>query len=81
MNTYDILVIVLSVALGVSIIVWIFVGVLVVQILKKIKLASNSAMQAVENVEELTSQLKNAGRATAVGSVIGQIAKIFKGRK
>ncbi len=81
MDSYDTLVIVLSVALAISIIIWITVGIFVIQILKKIKIASDSAVAAVENVEELTSQLKNAGRATAVGSVIGQIAKIFKGRK
>ncbi|MDO8265910.1 MAG: hypothetical protein Q7T41_03130 [Candidatus Saccharibacteria bacterium] len=81
MDSYDTLVIILSVALGVSILIWIIVGVFVVQILKKLKTASESAVAAVENVEELTSQLRNAGRATAAGSVISQVFKLFKGRK
>lgn len=81
MDSYDTLVIILSIALSISIIIWIIVGIFIVQILKKLKAASESAVAAVENVEELTSQLKNAGRATAVGSVIGQLFKVFKGRK
>lgn len=81
MDSYDTLVIILSIALSISIIIWIIVGIFVVQILKKLKAASESAVAAVENVEALTSQLKNAGRATAVGSVVGQIVKLFKGRK
>lgn len=81
MESYDILVILLSVALGMSLIVWICVGVLVMQVLKKIKIASDTAQAAVENVEALTSQLKNAGKATMVGSVMNQITKAFKGRK
>lgn len=81
MDSYDVLVILLSVALGISLIVWITIGVLVIQVLKKVKLASDTARSAVENVEAFTSQLKNAGRATAVGSIITQITKAFKGRK
>jgi ribosomal protein L18 len=81
MDSYDILVILLSVALGISLIVWITVGVLTIQVLKKIKNASDTARTAVEHVEEFTSHLKNAGKATAVGSIVAQIAKAFKGRK
>ena len=81
MESYDIIVIILSVALGFSLIVWVIVGFLVIQVLKKIKLASDTAQQAVENVEAFTEQLKHAGRATAFGSVAQQVMKIFKGRK
>lgn len=81
MESYDILVIILSVALGFSLLVWIVIGVLVIQVLKKIKIASYTAQQAVENVEAFTEQLKHAGRATAFGSAAQQIMKIFKGRK
>lgn len=81
MDSYDILVVILSIALGLSLLVWITVGVLVVQVMKKIKTASDTAQHAVENMEAFTSQLKNAGRATAVGSVMAQFSKLFKGRK
>ncbi len=81
MESYDILVILLSVALGMSLIVWIFVGVLIIQVIKKVKIASETAQAAVENVEAFTSQLKNAGKATMVGSIVSQITKAFKGRK
>jgi len=81
MDSYDVLVIILSIALSLSLIVWIFVGVIAVQVLKKVKSASDTAKLAVENVEELTSQLKNVGKATAYSSVVGQIFKAFKRRK
>ncbi len=81
MDSYDVLVIILAVALSVSLIIWIFVGVLAVQVLKKVRSASDTAKQAVENVEELTSQLKNVGKATAYSSAVGQIFKAFKRRK
>lgn len=80
MDSYDVLVIVLAIALAVSTIVWIVAGVLIMQVVKKIKTASSTAQHAVENVEAFTSQLKNAGRATAVGSIIKQVTNVFKGR-
>ncbi len=81
MESYDILVIILSVALGFSLLVWIVAGVLLIQVFKKVKSASDTARAAAENVEEFTAQLRNAGKATAVGSIIAQVAKAFKGRK
>ena len=81
MDSYDVLIIILAIALFISLIVWIFVGVLAVQVLKKVRSASDTAKQAVENVEELTSQLKNVGKATAYSSVVGQIFKAFKRSK
>lgn len=81
MESYDILVIILSVALLFSLIVWISVGILFVQIMRKFKTASQTAQQAVENVEAFTSQLKNVGKATAFGSVVAQVTRAFKGRK
>jgi len=81
MDSYDVLVIILSVALGISLFVWIFVGVLVAQFIKRIKSATDSAQHAVENVESFTEQMKHAGRATAIGSIISQVTKAFKGNK
>ncbi len=81
MESYDVLVIILSIALTVSLIVWITAGVLIIKVMKKIKVASDTALHAVDNVQEFTSQLKNAGRATVVGSFIKQATNIFKGKK
>lgn len=79
---YNILVIMLSIALLISLLVWIVVGVLAVKVLKKVKAASDVAAQAVDNVEEFTQSLKGAGKATAVGSTIAQIMNVInKGRK
>jgi len=80
MESYDVLVIILSVALAFSLIIWITVGVLLAQLVKRLKTATDSAQHAVENVEQFTSQLKNAGRATAIGSIIAQVKKALKGK-
>ena len=81
MNSFDILVIILAVALFVSLIVWILVGVLFMQVMRKVREASDVARVAAENVEEFTASLRNAGKATAVGSIIAQVTRAFKGRK
>ena len=81
MDSFDILVIILAISLAISILIWVWVGIICIKILNKGKQASDTALQAVENVEALTSQLKNAGKATAVGSVVTQLSKLFKSRK
>lgn len=80
MESYDILVIVLSIAFGISILVWIIVGALVIQVLKKLRAISNTAQHTVDNVEQFTEHLKSAGKASAVGSVVQQITKVFKNK-
>ena len=80
MDSYDILVIILSIALAVSLIVWIVVGVLTAQILKRVKAATETAQAALDNVEEFTEQMKNVGKMSTFGAIIGQIAKVFKGK-
>ena len=81
MESYDILVIILSVTLAVFLILGIWALILTVQVLKKIKEVSENARHAAENVEEFTEQMKKAGRATAAGSLFAQVANAFKGRK
>ncbi len=81
MDSYDILVIILSVAFIVSLIIWIFVGILVIQVLKKLKSASEKAQEVAQNVEAFTSHLKSAGKATMAGAIIKQFTKAFRGRK
>jgi hypothetical protein len=82
MESYDILVVLLSITLLFSLLIWLFVGVVVLQIVRKVKEASTTAQHAVENVEEFTEQLKGAGKATAVGSTFAQILNVLrKGKK
>ncbi len=81
MDSYDILVIILSVALGFSIIVWLAVGVLVLQLVKKARETAETAQKTAENVAALTSSFQNAGKAAAFSSAAKQIYKAFNGSK
>lgn len=82
MESYDILVIILSIALATFLIVAIVATSLFIQILKKIRSISDTAQQTADNVEEFSAKLRSAGKVTAVGSVIAQVLDVFKkGRK
>lgn len=81
MESYDLLVIIMSVAFIVSIIVWIIVGVFLIQVLRKVRAASITAQQAVENVQAMTAQFKNATKITTAATIVKTIAKVFKGGK
>lgn len=81
MESYDILLVIMTIAFVFSMLVWIMVGVLVIQVLKKVKTAAEKAEHVADNVEAFTSHLKNAGKASAVGSIIKQVTKAFKGGK
>lgn len=82
MESYDILVIMLSVALFMFIALGVWALVLLVQVLKKVKTTTETARHAAEKVEEFTANLKSAGKLTALGTTITQIVKIFnKGGK
>ncbi len=81
MESYDYLVIIMSVAFIVSIIVWIIVGIFLIQVLKKLRAASISAHQAVENVQAMTAQFKSASKITTFATLARQLVKVFKGGK
>ena len=82
MDSYDILVIILSVALVIFLIVSIIAVSLFIQILKKIRSISDTAQQTADNVVQFSENLKSAGKVTAVGSAVAQVLDIFKkGRK
>jgi hypothetical protein len=82
MDSYDILVIILSITLAVFLILGIIAITIIIKILKKADIMADTAQQTINNVEEFTEQLRSAGKVTAVGSVIGQLVEIFKkGRK
>ena len=78
MDSYDILLVIMTIAFLLSMLVWIMVGVLVVQILRKVRSAADKAEHVAENVEAFTSHLKNAGKASAAGTVFKQVMKAFK---
>ena len=82
MDSYEILVIILSIALAIFLVVAIIATSLFIQILKRIRSISDTAQQTADNVEEFSAQLKSAGKVTAVGSVVAQVLDVFKkGRK
>lgn len=82
MDSYDILVIILSITLIVFLVLSIIAVSLCIKLLKKAQIISEAAHKTVDNVEEFTAQLKSAGKVTAVGSVVAQVLDIFKkGRK
>jgi len=78
MDSYDVIVIFLSVTLFIFLILSIVALVFTIQILKKVKMATETAQHAVENVEEITSHLKQASKATAVGTALSQLVGMFK---
>lgn len=81
MDSYDILLILVSIAFIVSLVVWIIVGVLVIQVLRKLKNATEKAQAVADNFEAFTSNLKSASKATMVGAFAKQVSKIFRGGK
>jgi len=81
MDSYDILVIILSVALAISTVLWIFVAIMVIQLTKKAKTTANTAAKAVENVQEFTHKIKMVGDVSAIGSAVSQAAKFFINKK
>jgi len=82
MDSYDILVIILSITLAVFLILAIIATSIIIKLLKKVDAITDVAHQTVQNVEQFTEQLKSAGKVTAVGSVIAQFVDVFKkGRK
>lgn len=67
--------------MAIMLIVSIVVGVLILQVLRKVKAMSDSAQAAVHNVEEFTEQLKGMGKISAVGSIAKEVITLIKKRK
>jgi len=82
MDSYDILVIMLSVALAIFIVVGIIATALLIQVLKRAREISDTAQEAVNHVEQFTAQLPKVGKLSSFGSAATQIFEIYKkGRK
>jgi CHASE3 domain sensor protein len=78
MDSYDILVIGLSVLLGIFLIMSIFVIYNVSKLVKKIDALTDSAQHAVENAQEITAKLSSAASLSALGSLAAKIVQMFK---
>jgi uncharacterized membrane-anchored protein YhcB (DUF1043 family) len=78
MDSYDYLVIILSITLFIFLVVSIVCGILVIKFLKKVNKTTEIVEQTVEDVQEFTAKLKTIGDVSVVGSALAQVAKIFK---
>lgn len=73
MDSYDILVIFLSVTLAIFLTTAIVALVFLIKLLKKLNTATDSAMHAVENVESITDTLKNVANGSVVASAVSSL--------
>lgn len=78
MDSYDILVIMLSVMLAVFLTISIIVGVLVIKLVKHAKKTSEILQESAEDMHQFTQRLKTIGDMSAIGSAIKQFGNIFK---
>ena len=82
MDSYDILIIILSITLAIFLFLAIIAASLFIKLLKQAQVISKTAQQTMENVEEFTNQLKNAGKISTIGTAFSQVVDLFKkGRK
>lgn len=81
MESYDILVIGLSVLLGIFLIGSIILIVKVIFLVKKIQLIAEKAKNAAENVQDISSKLSSAASVSAVGTMAAKIINTFKKEK
>ncbi len=81
MNSYDILVIFLSVALAIFLVTSIITTVLLIKLLKKLSAATDSAKHAVENVEAMTGTLKNVANGSVAASIVNSLWEKVRSKK
>ena len=80
MDSFDILVIILSVTLSVFLVISIVAAVMFIKLIKKIGSATDSAKHTIENVEALTGTFKNVANGSIIAGVVGSIFEKFKNR-
>jgi hypothetical protein len=78
MDSYDVLVIILSVTLAVFLVLSIIATVLFIKLLKKLRQITDTAQAAVENVEHLASSLQAAASSSVVGGLLTKVFDRFK---
>jgi hypothetical protein len=73
MDSLKILVIILSVTLFVLLSLSIFATVIFIKLLKKLSIATDSARNAVENVEAITDTLKTVANGSMAAGIVNSI--------
>ncbi len=82
MESFDVLVIILSIFLAVFLLLGILVLIKVLQIMKQAKAIADSAEEAVENVKMATGRVVSAASAVSITKAIGNVVQLFnKGKK
>ena len=78
MDSFDILVIILSVTLAVFLILGIIALAFLIAVLKKVKVISEHVETAVINVETATRKMKSLAGPAAVFSLLAKLSKLRK---
>lgn len=80
MDSFDILVIVLSIMLAIFLITGIIATVAMIKLIKKVSAATDSAKHAVENVEAMTGTLKNVANGSILAGIVSSLFEKVKTR-
>jgi hypothetical protein len=78
MDTFDVLVLILSVTLFIFLTTAIVALVFFIRLIKKVGEATESAKHAVENVEAMTDTIKNVANGSVVAGVVGSLFDKFR---
>ena len=81
MESYDILVIGLSVLLAVFLILSIITIVKVMKLVKKVEVITDKAQSAADNVQDITAKLSSAASISAIGTAAAKLVNSFKKEK
>ena len=78
MESYDILVIGLSVLLAIFLVLSIIVIVKVMKLVKKVEAITDKAQSAADNVQDITAKFSSAASLSAIGTAAAKIVNSFK---
>lgn len=81
MNSYDFLVIILSVTLFIFLIVGIVAGVYLMKIFKKVNTATEHIANIAENAEKITNLAKNSATNSAIAGFVSGLMQRFTNKK
>ena len=80
MDSYDILVIILSSALAVLLIVSIIFMVVLVKVIRRVNEIVEKAGSVIDNVQSATQVLKNSAAPVAISKIVSNIIDLMKER-
>jgi CHASE3 domain sensor protein len=81
MTSFDIIVYILSVSLGIFLTLAIIATILVIKVFKDIKSITESAKTTIENVEEITKNMKNKASGTIVSGLFAKFSERFNNKR